>query len=122
MQQHILDIANDEQQRIGLELHDGTQQELTGLSLIANALQQNLENATPAETNGLQKWQFEASDFQRLKDTSALLSKRLAEANKNVRDLAHGIMPVQIDAEGLRSALDELVSSVNAIENDKCSF
>jgi len=54
MQQHILDIANDEQQRIGLELHDGTQQELTGLSLFANVLQQNLENATPAETNGLQ--------------------------------------------------------------------
>ncbi len=40
MQRHILEIASEEQRRIGFELHDGTQQELTGLSLYANALQE----------------------------------------------------------------------------------
>ncbi len=31
LQRKILDIASDEQRRIGQELHDGTQQELSGL-------------------------------------------------------------------------------------------
>jgi signal transduction histidine kinase len=38
LQKKILEIASDEQRRIGQELHDGTQQELTGLSLIAGTI------------------------------------------------------------------------------------
>lgn len=39
LQKKILEIASDEQRRIGQELHDGTQQELTGLSLIAGTIE-----------------------------------------------------------------------------------
>ncbi len=122
MQKHILEIAADEQRRIGLELHDGTQQELTGLSLYASALHETIQCASQIDTDPTSNWQFKTEDYARLKHIAALLSKRLTETNKNVRDLAHGIMPVQIDAEGLRSALVELANSINLDESIHCEF
>ncbi|MCC6507465.1 MAG: PAS domain S-box protein, partial [Pirellulaceae bacterium] len=122
MQKHILEIAENEQRRIGLELHDGTQQELTGLSLFANALLESIENAIPSDAGGEPGWAFKTSSYERLKGTAGLLSKRLAETNQHVRDLAHGIVPVQIDSEGLRSALVELANSVNSDAKINCTF
>ena len=52
LQQHVLEIANEEQQRIGQELHDGTGQQLTGLSLFAGRLLKILRGATQVETTG----------------------------------------------------------------------
>ena len=49
------------------------------------------------------------------------MAQRLSEANRHVRDLAHGIMPVQVDAEGLRSALSELAEATNS-ESVQCRF
>jgi two-component system, chemotaxis family, CheB/CheR fusion protein len=125
MQQHVLEIAADEQRRIGLELHDGTQQELTGLTLYANAILETINNAPrfePAQdSNDVAAWQFSNPDYQRLKSNTKTMAQRLSEANRNVRDLAHGIMPVQVDAEGLRSALSELAEATNS-ESIRCCF
>jgi len=113
MQKHALEIAADEQRRIGLELHDGTQQELTGLTLFANVLLETIEQGpyqVHSDFDSEPTWQFKDVDYQRLRKTTSLMAKRLSEANGHVRDLAHGIMPVQIDAEGLRSALSELAT------------
>ncbi len=49
------------------------------------------------------------------------LPRQLGEAKQQVRDLAHSIMPVQIDDEGLQSALHELVESTNS-ERIDCRF
>ena len=51
-----------------------------------------------------------------------MLSKRLTEANQHVRELAHGIMPVQVDAEGLRSALSLLAVSIREHNKIQCRF
>lgn len=122
MQKHILEIAANEQRRIGLELHDGTQQELTGLSLFASTLLDYIKSANPTNSAETSTWQFDAANYARLRDTATLLAKRLVETNEHVRDLAHGIMPVQIDAEGLRSALVELAHTVNSNLNIDCTF
>src|SRR5207237_9511270 len=42
LQKEIVDVAMLEQRRIGQELHDGTQQELTGLGLLAMSLAESL--------------------------------------------------------------------------------
>ncbi len=122
MQKHILEIASEEQRRIGFELHDGTQQELTGLSLYANALQETIHSAVEIFSNDASLYQFNRADFGRLQQTAELITKRLSETNEHVRDLVHGIMPVQIDAEGLRSALVELAASINTHKGIICSF
>ncbi len=121
-QKHILEIAAEEQRRIGQELHDGTGQELTGLSLIAGALQGRLHNADRREIEGRAVRYLEEVDILRLEQISERLSRGLAEALRNVQALSRGIMPVQIDAEGLRSALEELAAVTDAQDHVHCSF
>ncbi len=122
LQAHILEIATDEQRRIGQELHDGTQQELTGLTLIAGALGEFLETAIPNNTQEGACWTLAEEDYQRLKQTASKLTHGLNEANQHVQKLSHGIMPVQIDAEGLRSALAELAAAINEQQQIRCDF
>ncbi len=122
LQAHILEIATEEQSRIGQELHDGTQQELTGLSLFAGAINDFLDNATRRSEKETEQWVLYDIDYQRIKQTLAKLTQGLIEANQHVHELSHGIMPVQIDAEGLRSALAELASSTSTNQKLNCHF
>ena len=122
LQRHILDISSDEQRRIGRELHDGTGQELTGLSLIAGALLDLLAAAPEANAGGKTVRQFDEGDFNRICDTTKKLIQKLTEANRHVHQLSHGIMPVQIDAESLQSSLEELASATNMPPTVSCHF
>jgi signal transduction histidine kinase len=89
LQAEVIGIATSEQRRIGQELHDSTQQELTGLGLLA----QNLSMALGPTEEG---------------ELAAKLAAGIAEAHRNVRALARGLVPVPIGAGGLESALREL--------------
>ena len=122
LQAHILQIATEEQSRIGQELHDGTQQELTGLSLFAGAINDFFDNATQRSDQDSDEWLLPDSDYHRIKQTLAKLTQGLIEANQHIHKLSHGIMPVQVDAGGLRSALAELASSANANQRLNCHF
>ncbi len=122
LQAHILEIASDEQARIGQELHDGTQQELTGLSLYAGAIKDFLHKATRQSNQGTELWTLLDVDYLQIKQTLSKLTDGLIQASQHIHKLSHGIMPVQIDAEGLHSALAELASSTNVNQKIKCRF
>ncbi len=95
MQSEILRIATLEQRRIGQELHDDTQQELTGLGLLAQNLSEELDGRGESDAS----------------KAAQTLAARIADANRRVRTLARGLVPVTVDAEGLASALAELARS-----------
>lgn len=122
LQAHILEIASDEQRRIGQELHDGVQQELTGLSLYAGALCNFLDKAVSNRTQDSDAWSLRNKDYQRVTQTAGKISQGLRDVNHHVRELSHGIMPVQIDADGLRSALSELANATDEQEQARCRF
>jgi PAS domain S-box-containing protein len=122
LQAHILEIATEEQSRIGQELHDGTQQELTGLTLFAGAISDFLDNATHESQTATDDWTLRDVDYQQIKRTLAKLTQGLLEANEHVHQLSHGIMPVQIDAEGLKAKLSELAISTNINRKVNCHF
>lgn len=122
LQAHILEIATEEQSRIGQDLHDGTQQELTGLSLFAGAINDFLDNATHESQTATDDWTLRDVDYQQIKRTLGKLTQGLLEANEHVHQLSHGIMPVQIDAEGLQSRLAELAISTNINRQVNCHF
>jgi PAS domain S-box-containing protein len=122
LQRHILEISSEEQRRIGRNLHDGTGQELTGLSLIAGTLLDLVMAAHEGNAGGEAVRQFEDADFVRICDTIRKLNQRLSEANRHVHQLSHGIMPVQIDARALQSSLEELACATNLPPTVSCRF
>lgn len=91
LQEEVLNIAALEQQRIGQELHDGTQQELTGLGLLAQGLSEELQKSRSANA-----------------DLASRVATGIAEANRHVRSLARGLVPAPVDADTLPAALGEL--------------
>jgi PAS domain S-box-containing protein len=122
LQAHVLESAAEEQRRIGRELHDGTGQELTALSLIAGTLSKLIAAVPAKEAEGRAVRHLNEADFTRISDIANKLNRKLSETNRDVHKLSHGIMPVQIDAEALRSALDELAASTNTPPMVGCRF
>jgi two-component system CheB/CheR fusion protein len=106
LQEEIVRVATLEQSRIGQELHDTTQQELTGLGLLARSLSE----ALPKQGSG------QASE------TADKLAAGIAAANRHVRALAMGLVPVPVEADGLMSALENLAKGVEDQYGLPCHF
>lgn len=104
-ERRLLEVAWEEQRRIGQELHDGTSQVLTGLCLMAKSLALRLE----AEAHG---------QGRLAQEIFAGLQRTLRE----VRDLSHGLVPVELDAEGLRGALLQLVDRIQEVDGIQCTL
>jgi signal transduction histidine kinase len=92
LEREVLEIAGNEQQRIGQELHDSVGQELTGLGLMVNALGDRLSRS--------------AEEFQIIDR----LQTGVIRIQEHIRTLSHGLVPVPVEAEGLCTALDDLAS------------
>ena len=125
LQRGVLEAAAEEQRRLGYELHDGIQQELTGLSLFAGLVCQSVQQLSaapdPSQTQPeTVTSRLSADTLQRLAEAAERLSQGLAETHRHVQELAHGILPVQVDADGLRVALESLAESVKPQVN--CDF
>src|SRR5207237_8967428 len=91
--------------RIGQDLHDGTGQELTGLAMMAVRLAGELGGKQLPESK-----------------TAAKIVDGLEEALSHVRALAKGLVPVEVDAEGLMIALSELASRTSDLHGVNCTF
>jgi two-component system, LuxR family, sensor kinase FixL len=105
LQREVLDIAAQEQRRIGRDLHDSAGQELTGLGLMAESLAEALaEQASPEA--GL----------------AAQIARGIKGTLGQVRALARGLIPVEVDAHGLRAALEELAARVSGQSAVACTL
>jgi PAS domain S-box-containing protein len=105
LEQEVLEIVAREQRRIGQELHDTVGQEVTGLGMLADALTQKLD----AQSNGQTKLATKIRDG-------------LQRVHGQIRSLARGLVPVQVDAEGLRAALADLAARTNEQPGLTCAF
>jgi two-component system CheB/CheR fusion protein len=105
LQQEILQIATLEQRRIGQELHDSTQQELTGLGLLAQNLSDALAGSAGPERELAEK-----------------LAAGIEQTNHGVRAIAKGLLPVELHAETLMSALSELAEDTSREHRLRCRF
>ena len=106
LQKEIVDVAMLEQRRIGQELHDGTQQELTGLGLLALNLAEALSHSGSAAAS----------------QVAARVARGIEQCNQRVRSLARGMVPVPIEREGLMAALAELARQTTEIHGLPCGF
>lgn len=91
MEWAMTELSTREQQRIGRDLHDQLGQQLTGVALLAKSLEREMRK--------------ESSPFaKRMAD----VARGLKDAQTQVRLLARGLSVVDVDAEGLMKALDDL--------------
>jgi len=103
LEKQILEISEQEQERIGQDLHDGLCQLLSGIKFKTTLLEQKLQRHGLAEAR-------EASALERLLNT----------AIDQGRNIARGLHPVDLEARGLMSALEELASTVSSVYGMAC--
>jgi PAS domain S-box-containing protein len=105
LEREILNISEQEQRRIGQELHDSLGQQLTGISFMTRVLEQKLAKRSAPEES----------------DVTEVL-KLVNQAANQARGLAKGLHPVDLDRGSLVSSLQELASSTQQLFGIKCSF
>ena len=105
LEEEILNISEQEQRRIGQDLHDGICQQLAGVELMSQVLEQSL--AAKSKKHSAQAGQIGA---------------HVREAISQTRMLAHGLCPVVLESEGLMSALQELAHSTSRMFGVTCSL
>ena len=106
LEREIISISERERERIGQDLHDGICQYVAALSCSAASLKSDLEG------HGLA---VEAR-------TANELAGFLRDAVIQIRNLARGLVPVQMDEAGLASALSELAASATRLLGIRCVY
>jgi len=106
LEREIIGISEREQERIGQDLHDGICQYLAALSCSAASLKCDLEGHQLAAEA---KVADELAGF-------------LRDAVIQIRNLARGLVPVQMDDAGLASALEELTASATRLLGIRCVY
>ena len=102
-EKEIVEITSREQSRIGQDLHDGLGQQLTGISFLSRALEQKLAGRGLAEA-------AEAAEICRL----------VVQTLSQTRNLARGLFPVELEGNGLVSALRQLGEQVENLFQIVC--
>jgi PAS domain S-box-containing protein len=105
LEQEFLRLMADEQRRIGQDLHDIVGQELTALGLMTNSLAAGLDDKASAELPLVTK-----------------IHTGLRRALGQVRALSRGLIPVEVSAHGLMSALAELTLRIGTESGVRCTF
>ena len=88
----VIDAQEAERKRISKDLHDGIAQELVALKLGFNRLQNKIEKIAPDEALNIEQ-----------------LTHQLNDSCTEVRNIAHVMMPPNLETSGLVSALEMLL-------------
>lgn len=102
----VIEAAAHEQHRIGHDLHDGLGSYLGGISFKAKVLEQGLSKVDPGPLA------VQASEIVKL----------LAGAMSQVRRLARGLDPVDVERFGLSKALERLAADTVDSYGIRCDF
>jgi PAS domain S-box-containing protein len=105
LEREILNISEQEQRRLGQELHDSLGQHLTGISFMARVLENKLKKKKIEEAKSV-----------------AEIAKLVTEATNQARGLAKGLHPVDLDSGSLISSLHELAASTQHLFGIHCTF
>ena len=105
LEKEILGISEREQRRIGHDLHDGLCQHLTATAMAGQVLGQKLAALSLAESK-------DAAEIVRL----------IEDGISMTRNMAHGIAPLDMESEGLVTALQGLAANVSRMFKVACTL
>jgi len=101
----LVSLSEAERRQVGQELHDALGQVMTGVTLLTSALERKLRERNLPE-------QREAGEITRLAKT----------ALSQVKRLAHGLYPTELERHGLSAALKELAESQQKLHGIRCIY
>lgn len=105
LEHDVLEISEEERRRIGQDLHDALGGTLMGVAFMTTSLAQRLAS--------------EAPDAAPL---AAEIARLIKSAQREARTLAHGLVPVEMRAEGLMTALRQLAAATEERFQVTCRF
>jgi signal transduction histidine kinase len=105
LERELLEISEREQRRIGHDLHDSLCQHLTGAALAGQVLEEKLTARSLPEAH-------DASKVVELVEEGIALSRKLAK----------GLHPIEMEADGLMQALEELAATSTELFKVSCRF
>ncbi len=105
LEKEILNVSEAERRRIGQDLHDGLGQMLTGIGLLSQDLTRHLKE-----------------EGHERADDVAEITEHIKEADQYARDLSHGLIPVDVQSNGLTEALRRLAQNAERLFTVDCEF
>ena len=105
LQKEILGIGEGVQRRIGQDLHDDLCQQLTGIEFLSQALERRLASKSPVEA-------------ARAKEIARLTRQAIGYT----RELSHTMSPMELAADGLDTALENLAERTRRVFKTNCQF
>ena len=106
LEKELLNIIERERQRIGQELHDSIGQQLTGIEFMIESLGEKLTSKSLGE---------ESSYTEKINTC-------VSQATEQTRNLAKGLHPMDLERNGLASALQELADNTECLFNISCTM
>jgi signal transduction histidine kinase len=105
LESKLLEISADERRRLGHDIHDGLGQYLMGIALKAKMLEETLTREKSAAVS-------------RAKELVGLVNTAITQT----RNLAHGLDPIYVEANGLVGALRNLAAQTREFFQVECAF
>lgn len=105
LEKEILRIGEEERRKIGYDLHDDLGQHLVGVEALATLLRQRLTATRHPDA-----------------ELAAEITQLIRTATTKTRNLAKGLCPVNLDAGGLATALQELACQITTVFGVDCSL
>lgn len=98
----ILEVSDREQRRLGQDLHDGLCQTIAGVRLMVEDLRGKVRTGS--------------------EELAETIEAQLTEALDQAYTISRGLCPVELETDGLVSALEELAAKMSRIHPVRCRF
>jgi signal transduction histidine kinase len=101
LQEGYTEAVWEQQRKIAQELHDGLGQELSGVGYLTKSLAEALKGTD----------QFQIAEMAK---------EGIGRSLDQIRGMAKGVLPVDLDSEGLMAALGQLAETTSSVFGIKC--
>lgn len=109
LEKAIVDASEMERKHIGQELHDTVSQHLAGLTMLTQVLQNKITHSKDEVVQAL------SSDAHNISQLAAM-------ALSQVKNISHGLYPVELERNGLGVALAQLTAQQGALFTVDCVY
>ncbi len=108
LEQALVSVAEEQAHTIGQELHDNVGQQIAAIGYQARVLEKKISNSASGDKN--------------LAMLASSIASQTQTAVIHIKQLAQGLLPFELEANGLIQALQTLATRISTTYNIECDF